>query len=152
MKKGFTHERGHQGGTNTWLTPKSAIDACGRFDLDPCAAPEPRPWPSADRHIAEADGDGLAMEWSGLVWCNPPYGPNTGEWLKKLASHRSGGGGPGVRQDGDAGVLRPCLAEGDGDLLLGGAHPVLSPRWFTGRECSGSVRPYQLRSHRTVPS
>ncbi len=70
--------------THTWLTPPSIIRALGPFDLDPCAAPEPRPWPTAARHITLPD-DGLAADWDGFVWCNPPYGPQTWVWLAKLA-------------------------------------------------------------------
>jgi hypothetical protein len=87
---GFTHERGYEGATNIWLTPKHVIDALGSFDLDPCAAPEPRPWSTAQRHIVE-DEDGLSKPWDGFCWVNPPYGPNTGTWLGKLASHSGGG-------------------------------------------------------------
>lgn len=88
--RGFTHETPHQGATNVWLTPPEIIRDLGPFDLDPCAAPEPRPWPTAARHIALPE-DGLYAEWSGMVWLNPPYGPHTGEWLARLASHPEGG-------------------------------------------------------------
>lgn len=87
--KGFTHERSYEGATNTWLTPKAIIDAVGPFDLDPCAAPEPRPWPTASRHVTLPE-DGLAAEWSGLVWMNPPYGPHAKFWLAKMASYDNG--------------------------------------------------------------
>lgn len=69
-----------------WLTPPEIIQAVGPFDLDPCAAPEPRPWPTATRHITLPD-DGLAAEWSGLVWCNPPFGPEAGRWLERCADY-----------------------------------------------------------------
>jgi hypothetical protein len=74
--------------TTTWLTPPHITDALGVFDLDPCAAPEPRPWPTARRHIALPD-DGLAADWSGArVWLNPPYADSVWVWLSKLATHR----------------------------------------------------------------
>lgn len=88
--KGFTHEAPRQGKTNVWLTPPEMLQDLGPFDLDPCAAPEPRPWPTAARHIALPE-DGLYAEWSGLIWCNPPYGEHTGEWLARLAGHPDGG-------------------------------------------------------------
>src|SRR5437867_202275 len=56
---------GHQSShmqTDVWLTPPHILAALGPFDLDPCAAPEPRPWPTAERHIALPD-DGLAADW-----------------------------------------------------------------------------------------
>lgn len=79
------------GGYNreTWLTPPAILAALGSFDLDPCAAPSPRPWPSAERHI-ELPEDGLSSEWKGRVWCNPPYGAQASLWLDKLATHGNG--------------------------------------------------------------
>lgn len=88
--KGFTHEKPHHGETNVWLTPPEIIQDLGPFDLDPCAAPEPRPWPTAARHIVLPE-DGLYAAWEGLVWMNPPYGAHTGEWLARLAGHAGGG-------------------------------------------------------------
>lgn len=90
MSKGFTHERGYEGATNIWLTPKPIIDDLGPFDLDPCAAPEPRPWPTAARHIVEAE-DGLSQPWAGFVFLNPPYGPHMPGWLERMAAHADGG-------------------------------------------------------------
>lgn len=75
--------------TDVWLTPPRILAALGAFDLDPCAAPEPRPWPTAARHIAIPE-DGLKAEWSGRVWLNPPYGTQTGTWLQRLADHGNG--------------------------------------------------------------
>ena len=88
---GFGHERGSSGITNDWLTPKNIIDAIGPFDLDPCAAPTPRPWDTARNHITFPQ-DGLAADWSGYgrVFCNPPYGPDTGRWMRKMGEHGSG--------------------------------------------------------------
>lgn len=78
----------------TWLTPPHILDALGTwedFDLDPCAAPDPRPWPTAWRMNAAADADGLAIEWHGRVWLNPPYTASEIEaWLGKLADHGRG--------------------------------------------------------------
>lgn len=75
--------------THVWLTPPEIIEALGTFDLDPCAAPSPRPWPTAGRHI-ELPTCGLAADWQGRVWLNPPYGPHTRAWLAKLAAHGDG--------------------------------------------------------------
>lgn len=76
-------------GTHVWLTPPEIIAALGAFDLDPCAAPEPRPWATAERMISPPF-DGLAIEWQGRVWLNPPYGQHTAAWLTKLAEHGNG--------------------------------------------------------------
>lgn len=74
---------------NEWLTPPSLIDRLGPFTLDPCAAPEPRPWPTAQRHITRRE-NGLLCAWHGFVWLNPPYGPQTVTWLARLAEHNHG--------------------------------------------------------------
>jgi len=78
-------ERKAAGSKDEWLTPPEIIKALGVFDLDPCA-PLKRPWDTAKRHYTKRD-DGLKMPWRGRVWCNPPYGRSTSEWLKKCANH-----------------------------------------------------------------
>lgn len=89
--KGMAGHQSAQADTTTWLTPPDIIADLGPFGLDPCAAPEPRPWPTADRHIVLPE-DGLEAHWgSEMVWCNPPYGRETWAWLEKLAAHPAGG-------------------------------------------------------------
>lgn len=83
------HTLANNGAFDTWLTPPAIIQNLGEFDLDPCAAPSPRPWPTASRHI-ELPADGLEAEWIGRVWLNPPYGTKTGIWLKKMSCHGRG--------------------------------------------------------------
>ena len=75
--------------SETWLTPPEILAALGPFDLDPCAAPEPRPWPTAGRHIALPE-DGLHAPWTGRVWMNPPYGREAVRWLRRMAGHGHG--------------------------------------------------------------
>ena len=59
--------------SDNWYTPRWLIDALGPFDLDPCAAPEDvRPFQIAPTMWTEKD-NGLAREWKGVVWMNPPY-------------------------------------------------------------------------------
>lgn len=82
------HQKAYQGETDVWLTPPHIISALGPFDLDPCS-PSDRPWKTAVRHLTVED-DGLACNWSGFCWVNPPYGPETGKWLEKLANHGNG--------------------------------------------------------------
>lgn len=74
--------------TDTHLTPRELFDYLPAFDLDPCAAPEPRPWPTACEHIC-LPADGLNAEWHGLVWLNPPYGKQTAKWLDRAARYRN---------------------------------------------------------------
>lgn len=83
------HTLQNNGAFDTWLTPPGIVMALGRFDLDPCAAPLPRPWSTANQHITLPE-DGLIAEWSGRIWCNPPYGDMTGAWLERMAKHGRG--------------------------------------------------------------
>jgi hypothetical protein len=82
---GFTHDRDLENGKEEWLTPPEIIKAFGPFDLDPCS-PLNRPWPTAKQHYTIYD-NGLIKPWNGLVFCNPPYGPKTGDWLARCADH-----------------------------------------------------------------
>lgn len=89
MKANFGSPAGGGFTQETYLTPPHILRALGDFDLDPCAAPSPRPWPSAARHI-ELPEDGFAAKWEGRVWMNPPYGSEMARWLAKLADHGNG--------------------------------------------------------------
>ena len=74
--------------TDTWLTPPYILEELGPFDLDPCS-PVERPWPTAKKHLTIVD-DGLSSDWIGRVWLNPPYGRETGKWMRKMAEHNYG--------------------------------------------------------------
>jgi phage N-6-adenine-methyltransferase len=69
--------------SDNWTTPRDKFDelACefGGFDLDPCASPENA---TCGRYFT-AEQDGLAQEWSGRVFMNPPYGRTIGRWMEK---------------------------------------------------------------------
>lgn len=84
---GFDHDRDTDNGKEEWLTPPEIIRALGDFDLDPCSpVAAKRPWPTARHHFTIED-NGLIRPWEGRVWCNPPYGPKTSEWLGRCAEH-----------------------------------------------------------------
>lgn len=98
-----------------WYTPPELFAALGLdFDLDPCAPPLPAAdWIPARRRISLPQ-DGLAIDWQSYalappppkpsiltqteaatwpkerIWCNPPYGEQTGKWVGKLAAHGRG--------------------------------------------------------------
>lgn len=76
--------------TDLWETPQDFFDALKEefhFTLDACALPE-------NAKVAEffsPDQDGLRQEWTGTVWCNPPYGREIGRWVEKAwVSSRQG--------------------------------------------------------------
>lgn len=93
-KKQRTGIGGHQSAsaeTHTWLTPPFILEALGSFDLDPCAAPLPRPWPTATTMWTREDNS-LQREWHGRVFLNPPYGARSqiGPWMRRMADHGHG--------------------------------------------------------------
>lgn len=89
MARGMGSHQSAKAQTTTWLTPPEILLDQGPFDLDPCSSPSPRPWPTAARQI-ELPEDGLAADWQGRVWLNPPYGMEAWEWMEKLADHGDG--------------------------------------------------------------
>lgn len=68
--------------TDEWATPLDVVQEYGEFDLDPCATPENT---KAPRYFTR-EQDGLAQEWTGRVWMNPPYGREIGKWVAKAAT------------------------------------------------------------------
>lgn len=77
--------------TDLWETPQSFFDALNEefdFETDVCALPENA---KCERYFTPED-DGLAQEWTGVCWCNPPYGREIGKWVQKAAmpAHRNG--------------------------------------------------------------
>jgi len=72
----------------TGLPPPELLQALGAFDMDPCAS-QYQPWRTATKQYTIED-DGLARDWVGRVWCNPPYGPHAEKFLKRMADHGNG--------------------------------------------------------------
>lgn len=89
-KVGFSHETQSNSKSVDWYTPKYMFDDLNvQFDLDPCQPIGGVDWiPAAKRFTIEDDG--LAQDWNGCVWLNPPYGKETPKWLKKMHEHRNG--------------------------------------------------------------
>jgi phage N-6-adenine-methyltransferase len=68
--------------TDEWATPQdfyNVVHAEFGFDLDVCALDSSAKCP---RYFTP-DTDGLAQEWTGTVWMNPPYGDVIVHWVKK---------------------------------------------------------------------
>lgn len=130
------HQRQVRGASDIWLTPRWLIQAVGPFDLDPCAAPEPRPWPTAAVHYVEAD-DGLTREWQGFVWCNPPFGPDAGRWLARLADHGHGIGLCAARTE-TRWFVQQVWQRADAVLFLHGRPTFCLPDGTPGKDNSGA--------------
>jgi phage N-6-adenine-methyltransferase len=69
--------------TVEWGTPRALFEDLdakhGPFDLDPCATGENA---KCARFFTRAE-DGLAQEWTGRVFVNPPYGRDAAAWMRK---------------------------------------------------------------------
>ena len=74
---------------DSWSTPQSVLDLLygvvgGGFDLDPCSLGRGVGRVDARRHFNRHD-DGLAHQWFGNVYMNPPYGRVLVGWVTKAA-------------------------------------------------------------------
>lgn len=66
-----------------WETPQELfdkLDAVYHFTLDPCSTHTNA---KCEKHYT-VEENGLAQSWEGeSVFCNPPYGRQIGEWVRK---------------------------------------------------------------------
>ena len=70
--------------TDNWATPQDffdKLDAEFHFETDVCATAENA---KCERYFTP-EMDGLKQEWTGVCWCNPPYGRQIGKWVKKAS-------------------------------------------------------------------
>lgn len=70
--------------SDNWETPQDFFDALNaefHFTLDAAASDENA---KCARYFTK-EQDGLAQDWTGVVWCNPPYGREVGRWVAKAA-------------------------------------------------------------------
>ena len=68
--------------TDLWATPQELFDkydAICHFETDVCALPEN----AKCKRYFTPEMDGLKQEWTGVCWCNPPYGRQIGKWVEK---------------------------------------------------------------------
>jgi hypothetical protein len=80
---------GWQQTTDDYYTPPWVFERLGlEFDIDVAAPPGGVPWIPAKKYFTQAD-DGLAQEWEGLAWCNPPYS-NGEPWVRRMVAHNRG--------------------------------------------------------------
>ena len=68
--------------TDLWETPQDLFDkydAIYHFETDVCALTEN----AKCKRFFTPEMDGLKQEWTGVCWCNPPYGRQIGKWVEK---------------------------------------------------------------------
>lgn len=72
-----------------FFTPAWVFEAMElQFDIDVAAPDGGVEWIPAKRYFTKED-DGLAQDWEGLVWCNPPFS-GAADWAKKFTEHANG--------------------------------------------------------------
>ena len=79
-----------------WETPKELYETLDKefhFNLDPCCSKDTA---KCDRFYTIED-DGLAKDWTGCVFMNPPYGRQIINWVKK------------AKEESDKGATIVCL-------------------------------------------
>ena len=67
--------------TDLWSTPQDLFDKYNEtyhFETDVCALPEN----AKCKKFFTPEMDGLKQEWTGVCWCNPPYGRQIGKWVE----------------------------------------------------------------------
>lgn len=71
--------------TDDWATPQNLFDVLDeefRFVLDVCALDTS----AKCKRYFTPETDGLAQDWHGTCWMNPPYGSEIGRWVEKAAT------------------------------------------------------------------
>ena len=75
-------------GTDEYFTPAWVFDKLGVvFDLDVCSPPEGTNVPC--RNYIAPPADGLAEQWYGTIWMNPPYS-EPAPWVERFIEHGHG--------------------------------------------------------------
>jgi len=77
---GYTQARCLQDYETPWWFYNWADQRWGPFTLDAAASAENA---KVKDHFFTQEQDSLVQEWSGKVWCNPPYGRMTGPFVQK---------------------------------------------------------------------
>ena len=80
---------------NEHYTPIDLLFRVLRFyddliDLDPCSNSKDNPHTPSRKQFTIED-DGLAKQWKGKVWVNPPYGRALSDWAEKTVSEYESG-------------------------------------------------------------
>lgn len=76
--------------TDNWATPQWLFDELDRefhFTLDVCASEEN----AKCKTFFSKEQDGLQQEWTGTIWCNPPYGRQIAKWVEKASQTAENG-------------------------------------------------------------
>ena len=82
VKQGMNTKVMFSSKTDLWETPQYLFDKLDSefyFDVDVCALPDN----AKCKKYYTPEQDGLSQPWTGVCWCNPPYGREIGKWVEK---------------------------------------------------------------------
>jgi len=112
-----------------WATPQALFDELDRefgFTLDVCATAENA---KCERFYSPEE-DGLKQPWTGVCWCNPPYGRRIGAWIRK------------AYESAQAGATVVCLIPARTDTSYWHEYVMRGEvRFIRGRVCFGGRKP-----------
>lgn len=77
--------------SENWATPQDFFDELNKefhFTVDLCATEEN----NKCENYYTPEQDSLKQVWSGICWCNPPYGRSVGLWVRKASESCKLGG------------------------------------------------------------
>ena len=73
-----------------WYTPRWIFDALGlEFEMDVCSPINTKYSTVPAKQRFNIKTNGLTQDWSGLIWCNPPYSEPE-PWAEKMIKHNNG--------------------------------------------------------------
>ncbi len=95
IKEAVHNHRAQGSGENEWYTPQEYVEAArrvlGAIDLDPASSAVAQQRVQAGRIFTQED-DGLAHDWAGRVWLNPPYAqPAIRQFVEKMTGEVEAG-------------------------------------------------------------
>ena len=112
----------HNSGNNEWYTPPEYVEAArrcmGSIDTDPASSEFANRTVKA-HNFHDAEADGLAQEWSGNVWLNPPYAQ------------------PLIQHFAEALATRYAIGQVTAGILL--TNNATETKWFQGAVMSASA-------------
>ena len=115
--------------SDLWETPQYLFDKLDEefhFTLDACALPENA---KCARYYTP-EHDGLSQPWTGVVWCNPPYGRQVVRWVEKAVRSAMEG----------ATVVMLLPARTDTTWYQNYIDPFVRPRFIRGRLKFGGAK------------